>query len=129
MMPKMPRMFGANITSMLIKVSRIRAMAMWRNQLKDFVENNICWMALRTCRQKIQFRNSTTVVHWALQRLNKQRALTYREQHNGDSQCDSSKDSHSHTQDQSVIRINSVVGVQQFRLHLVCRNIKREVFY
>ncbi len=52
MMPKMPRMFGANITSMLMKVSRIRAMAMWRNQLKDLVGNNICWMARRTCGRK-----------------------------------------------------------------------------
>lgn len=70
-------------------------MAMWRNQLKDFVENNICWMALRTCRDKPEFRNKMTEEN--IKRINKQRAATYREQHNGDSQCDSNKDSHSHT--------------------------------
>lgn len=52
MMPKMPKMFGAKITNMLMKVSRMRAMAMWRNQLKALVGNSICWMALRTCRHR-----------------------------------------------------------------------------
>lgn len=49
MMPKMPKILGANITSMLIKVSRMTAMAMCRSQWKDLVGNNMCWMALRTC--------------------------------------------------------------------------------
>ena len=55
-------------------------------------------------------------------------AQTYREQHNRDGQSDSGKDSHSHTKDQRVIRINPAICVQQFRLHLVCRNIKRTCF-
>lgn len=49
-MPKIPKMLGANITSMLMKLSRMTAMAMWRSQLKALVGNSICWMALRTCR-------------------------------------------------------------------------------
>lgn len=40
------------------------------------------------------------------------KCITYWEQHNGDCQCYSSKDSHSHTQDQSVVRINPAVCVQ-----------------
>lgn len=48
---------------------------------------------------------------------------TYREQYNRNSQCDSSEDSHSHTQDQSVIWIDPTVGVQQFRLHVACGNV------
>lgn len=50
-MPKIPKMLGAKITSMLTKLSRMIAMAMWRSQLKALVGNSICWMALRTCGQ------------------------------------------------------------------------------
>lgn len=49
MMPKIPKMLGANMTSMLMKLSRTIAMAMWRSQLKALVGKSICWMALRTC--------------------------------------------------------------------------------
>lgn len=49
MMPKIPKMLGANITSMLMKLSRMIAMATWRSQLNALVGNSICWMALRTC--------------------------------------------------------------------------------
>lgn len=40
-MPKMSRMLGANITSMLMNVSKMRAMMMWRIQLKDLEGNAI----------------------------------------------------------------------------------------
>lgn len=43
---------------------------------------------------------------------------TYREQHNRDSQRHGREDGDSHTQDQSVERINPAVCVQQFRLHI-----------
>lgn len=49
---------------------------------------------------------------------------TYREQHNRDGQRYSCEDGQSHTQDQSVIRVNPAVSVQEFWLHLVCRNTK-----
>lgn len=124
MMPKMPKMLGANITSMLMKVSRMRAMTVWRNQLKDLVGNNICWMALRTCGQTQTIIIPQCHFHWALQGTNQQH--TYREQHDGDGQCYSCEDGHSHTQDQSVIRVNPAVSVQQLRLHIVYRNIKKD---
>lgn len=62
-------------------------------------------------------------IHSASQGRNQQQ--TYREQHNRDSQRHSRKDGHSHTQDQSVVRINPVVSVQQFRLHIVYRNNRK----
>lgn len=49
---------------------------------------------------------------------------TYREQHNGHGQRHSGEDSHSDTQDQSVIGIDAVVRMQQLRLHLSCMDIK-----
>lgn len=49
----MSRMLGANITSMLMNVSRMRAMAMWRIQLKDLVGNIISCMALRTYKHNL----------------------------------------------------------------------------
>lgn len=63
--------------------------------------------------------------NWALQGTNQQQ--TYREQYNRDGQGHSCEDSHSHTQDQSVIRVNPTVSVQQFRLYIVYRNKKRKI--
>ena len=48
MMPKMPRMLGAKMTSKLMQVSRQTAIAMWRGQLNVLLGNNICWRALLT---------------------------------------------------------------------------------
>lgn len=42
MIPKIPRMLGAKMTSRLMKVSSTKAMAMWRGQLKVLLGNAIC---------------------------------------------------------------------------------------
>lgn len=135
MMPKMPRMFGANITSMLMMVSRTRAMPTWRSQLKDFLGNAMCWIALRTCEKKRDFSHSSLRskeeitpryhVHWEARATNRQQ--TYREQHNRDGQRHGCEDGNSNAQDQSVVRVNPAVRVQQFRLHIAWRNI-REIY-
>lgn len=54
---------------------------------------------------------------------------TYGEQHDGDGECDGGEDSHTHTQDQSVVRINAAVSVKQFWLHVACRNTFRNVVH
>lgn len=63
-------------------------------------------------------------IHRALQRASQQQ--THREQHDRDGQCYSCEDGHSHTQDQSVIRVDPAVSVQQFRLHIAYRDIKKK---
>ena len=54
---------------------------------------------------------------------------TYREQHDGDGQCDGSEDGHTHTQDQSVVGVDAAVGVKELRLHFICRNRRRRHVY
>lgn len=48
MTPKIPRIFGAKMTSRLIKVSRMTAMVMCRGQQKVLLGKTICWIALLT---------------------------------------------------------------------------------
>lgn len=48
MTPKMPRMFGAKMTSKLMRVRRVTAMAMWRGHQKVLFAKNNCWIALLT---------------------------------------------------------------------------------
>lgn len=48
MIPKMPRMFGAKMTSKLMRVRRVTAIAMWRGHQKVLFGKNSCWMALLT---------------------------------------------------------------------------------
>lgn len=50
----------------------------------------------------------------------RRRVRTYGEQDDGDGQRDGGEDGHSHAQDQSVVRVDAAVRVQQLRFHVAC---------
>lgn len=120
MMPKIPKMLGAKITNKLIRVSRVRAMAMWRSQLKALVGNSICRMALRTCSHGANHRSEASRHDGGFSGGGDARRA-YGEEHDGDGQRDGGEDGDSHAQDQRVVRVNPAVSVQKFWFHAVCK--------
>lgn len=64
--------------------------------------------------------NTNSVILETKHRLCPDVCCTYREQHDGDSQCDSGEDSQADEQQHGVKLVNLGEGVEQLCLHVVC---------